>query len=190
MRRIKEIGFTKYLPFVVRKKSFKDYTASFAIKADKVQILNSTGEWVPLNQLHPNRETIKYSVHITQGTAQTIPVKREGIDDNMKVFVHTVTFSNDVSSMSDLKANIGFVVFSTVARILNEFTRTYREKFHCFHFTPAHDKLVPVYEILSKESEKQDNLIYVNKEIGKERRSWYLLNKKIWVKYKKIKGIE
>lgn len=192
MRKIKEVGFTKYLPFVVKKKTFKDYTASFAIKAEEVQMLNPNGEWVPLTQVHPDRESIKYSVHIglSGGSGREINIRRDNIEDRIKVFVHTVTFSNDVTSMGDLKANIGFVVFSTVARVLNEFATTYPDKFQCFHFTPAYPELVPIYEILSKESEKQGNLIYANKSTGRANSSWYLINKKLWNKYKKIKGIE
>lgn len=191
MRRINEVGITKYLPFVVKKKTFKNYSASFAIDAKEVQMINREGEWVPLNQVYPDKESIKYTVNISRSGAEgsTIPIKREGIEDRIKVFVHSVTFSNDVSSMRDLKANVGFVVFSTVARILHEFATTYPEQFHCFHFTPAHDALVPVYEILSKESEKQSSLVYANKETGKQDRSWYLLNSRLWEKYKRAKGI-
>lgn len=191
MRKIREVGITKYLPFVVKKKTAKDYQAQFAIDAKEIQVQDSDGNWKSANELYPNKESVIYTVHIGGGiNAQRIPIQRDGISDEIKVFVHDVTFSNDATSMSNLRANVGFVVFSTVARILHEFAITFPDKFQCFHFTPANDRLIPVYEILSKESEKQSTLVYANKSVGKERRSWYLLNQTLWNKYKKIKGIE
>ena len=114
---------------------------------------------------------------------------RDNIQGRIRVNIHTVTFSNNVSSMSNLRANVGFLVFSTVAKILNEFANDFKLDFQCFNFTPAHEGLINVYEILSKESERQGFTIYANKNSGKQRKSWYLLNTNLWNKYKKIKHI-
>lgn len=191
MRRIKEVGITKYLPFVVKKKTASEYQVQFSIDIGEVQVQGEQGQWRPANEVFPNKNSIVYTVNIRGGiNARKVPVKREGIVDQIKVFVHDVTFSNDATSMRNLKANVGFVVFSTVARILHEFATTYPQKFQCFHFTPAQPKLAPIYEILSKEAEKQSTLVYVNKEVGKQTHSWYLLNQILWNKYKKIKGIQ
>lgn len=188
MKKISEIGITKYLPFVVKKKSLKHYTAVFAIDAHNVEVHTGV-EWKPLSDIDPSRKSIQYTVNISGPNTSLAPVDREGIQDELKVFTHTVTFSNDVSSMQDLRANVGFIVFSTVAKILNEFAEDFKHEFQCFTFTPAHEGLVPVYEILSKEAEKQGLLVYLNKNSGKQRRKWYLLNKILWEKYKKIKNI-
>ena len=44
-----EIGISKYLPFVVRIKSFKSYIASFAIDIKDIEV-EENGEWVPLKE--------------------------------------------------------------------------------------------------------------------------------------------
>lgn len=189
MRKISEIGLTKYLPFVVTKKSIKMFECKFSIDAAKIEVMDGN-EWVPLSVARPEKSSITYSVHVQGGNnAREIPIDRDDVSGRMRVNIHSVTFSNDTSSMQNLRANVGFLVFSTVGKILNEFASDFQHEFQCFNFIPAHDKLVGVYEILSKESEKQGFLTYINKNSGKRAKNWYLLNTNLWHKYKQIKHI-
>jgi len=189
MYQISEIGITKYLPFVVTKKSLANFEAKFSIEASKIEVIDSSGEWVPLSVAHPRLDSITYNVTIHSESTREISVDRDNAQGRMRVDTHGVMFSNNTTSMQNLRANVGFLVFSTVAKVLNEFASDFLKDFQCFSFIPAHDKLVNVYEILSKESEKQGFLTYVNKNSGKRSRHWYLLNNTLWRKYKQIKGI-
>ena len=101
--------------------------------------------------------------------------------------VQVLMFRNEISGMSNLKGNIGILIFSTIAKILDVFVNTYSSKFQCLSFTPANDDLIPVYEILSKEAEKQSDLVYANKETGKRNKKWYLMNKTLWQRFLSIK---
>lgn len=186
---IQEIGLSKYYPFVIRKKDFKEFIAEFNIDPKTVSVEDRDGRPVTLSDVD-DMESLTYTVSVKSGNlGSLIPIDRDGVRDSIKVLCSVVTFKNNMSSMANLKGNIGIMIFSTVSKVLSEFQKTYPQKFQCFHFTPAHNKLVGVYEILSRESEKQGNLIYANKNSGKERHSWYLLNTKIWKKYKEIRNI-
>jgi hypothetical protein len=191
MRTLSEIGMTKYLPYVVTKKSLKHYECKFSIDASKIE-LEVDGEWVPLSVANPRKQAVTYTVTVRGGKGSTseVTVDRDNHTGRMKVNTHTVTFSNDTSSMRNLRANVGFLVFSTIAKALSEFVEAYPNEFQCFTFIPAHDKLTNVYEILARESEKQGFVIYVNRLSGKRMKRWYLLNTRLWDKYKRIKHID
>jgi len=187
---IREIRFSKYFPFVVNKDSLKHFQANFKLDPSIVQIQNDEGEWVSLDTIIDKEKGLKYTVDIKKVSGgKRVPVNRGNIIDEIKVFVHVVTFSNDFTTMRNLKGNFGIMVFSTVARILIEFQKRYSTQFQCFTFTPAHPKLEGVYEILARESEKQGDLVYINSNIGRSSKKWYLLNKKLWKKYTQIKGV-
>jgi len=182
--KIEEIGFTKYLPFSIKKDTVKEFEAEFKIKGEDVKLQDTNGEWVDLAIMYPGATSITYKVTLTRltSTGRIIKVNREGLETQIKVFIHTLAFSNSLSGMSNLKSNLGTLVFSTIAKILTAFQDHYQDPadFQCISFTPAYGDLVPVYEILSREAEKQGNLIYANKETGKRDRHWYLLNKNIF----------
>lgn len=184
-----EIGLNHYLPFSIDRKSAKNFQAKFAIDAKDIEVQDADGAtWHNLGDRGVT--SILYTVTIKLNkVGRAIPIERDGISDQIKVKTSTVMFSNDNTSMGNLKGNIGIVVFSTIAKILSAYSSMFQSEFQCFEFTPAQPKLIPVYEILSKESEKQSNLIYANKDTGRSITHWYLLSKNLWQKYKDIKGV-
>lgn len=185
-----EIGIKNYLPFLIRRKSFNNgFQAQFSINAKDIEVEKEGGNWVKLSDL--GTDALKYTVNIKGPNKGLLRINREGYDENIKVNMHSVTFANDLGSsgnMSNLKGNIGIVVLSTVAKVLTVFVEEYKSQFQCFTFSPANDRLIGVYEILAKESERQTStLIYANKDSGKNMKRWFLLNKVLWNKFLSIK---
>lgn len=184
---LKEIG-KKYLPWLIRKKSFKEFVAEFKIKAEDIDIKRGD-DWIPAEDALGGMTSIQYTVRIANPTPANIQIYRDEVPEGTKIRVrtHTLTFSNNVSSMSDLHANVGKLVFSTVAKIVDYFVDTFSNTFQAMSFTPAQPRLKTAYEILSREAEREADLVYANKKVGRDMGFWILLYKPLWQKLLSIK---